>query len=389
LKKRYSDDEPSPTKAVASPGAGPSRLAASKPKSKLIALAKATHNEEQEKKIQRMQTQFPRVPRHTITQALSRHEDDTQAVLNELARANERAQQESTTPGRAATNLSQYAFQPGMPSASSSLSSLPSTSNSLPAPAPPKVVKVAKRPAKNEKSTIYRNREKSKKRDPDEDSESGMGSGGDDSDGGWSDGEGRKRKRRKPSSEEDIDAAGAALRAFNDDAQEMLLGTIACSEEQAAKIVQLRPYNSVDDVRSKLSKTRGVSFKLFEQYEEIMEGYVQIDACLNRCEGIADDIANTLAVWKGASTISNSITGTPRSDGLNDVKVDVDKVSELLRNETDMRKRKILASYLRTQPALLSEGTVLKDYQLLGVNWLNLLYSRKIGCILADEMGEL
>jgi SWI/SNF-related matrix-associated actin-dependent regulator 1 of chromatin subfamily A len=43
--------------------------------------------------------------------------------------------------------------------------------------------------------------------------------------------------------------------------------------------------------------------------------------------------------------------------------------------------------YIQKQPKTLSEGTVLKDYQLLGVNWLNLLWSKKIGCILADEMG--
>lgn len=130
-----------------------------------------------------------------------------------------------------------------------------------------------------------------------------------------------------------------------------------------------------------------MSNKLFEQYTEIMEGYVQIDACLNRCEMIANDVANTLSVWRGASTASDSVIGTPRADGLNDVKVDVGKVSDLLRSETDMKKRAILSRYIQTQPEMLSEGTILKDYQLLGVNWLNLLYSKKIGCILADEMG--
>lgn len=120
-----------------------------------------------------------------------------------------------------------------------------------------------------------------------------------------------------------------------------------------------------------------------------MEGFVQIDACMNRCEAIASDVARTLAVWKGASNVQDgSVVGTPRSDGLNDVKVDVAKVSELLKNETDVKKRKILKQYIQTQPSSLSEGTVLKDYQLLGVNWLNLLYSKRIGCILADEMGK-
>jgi SWI/SNF-related matrix-associated actin-dependent regulator 1 of chromatin subfamily A len=161
----------------------------------------------------------------------------------------------------------------------------------------------------------------------------------------------------------------------------------ACRVEQAAKIISLRPYEDVEAVRIKLTKARGVSNKLFEQYTEIMEGFVQIDSCLNRCAAIAEDVSSTLMVWRGASKANDSVIGTPRSDGLNDVKVDVAKVSELLRMETDMRKKKILGSYIQTQPPTLGEGTVLKDYQLLGVNWLNLLYSKKIGCILADEMG--
>ncbi|EIW68885.1 hypothetical protein TREMEDRAFT_31047, partial [Tremella mesenterica DSM 1558] len=160
-----------------------------------------------------------------------------------------------------------------------------------------------------------------------------------------------------------------------------------CSIAQAETIIRLRPYSNAEEVRTKLTKARGVSPKLFEQYVEIMEGYVQIDACLNRCASIAADVADALAVWRGASNTNDSVVGTPRSDGLNDVKVDVAKVSELLRKETNQRKRKILSSYIQQQPASLSKGTVLKDYQLLGLNWLNLLYSKKIGCILADEMG--
>lgn len=139
---------------------------------------------------------------------------------------------------------------------------------------------------------------------------------------------------------------------------------------------------------TKLNKARGVSFKLFEQYTEIMEGYVQIDACLNKCAKIAKDVSDTLAVWREAGMANDSVVGTPRSDGLNDVKVDVKKVSELLRKETDSGKKDILKRYIQTQPAILKEGTVLKDYQLLGINWLNLLFSKRIGCILADEMGE-
>lgn len=163
--------------------------------------------------------------------------------------------------------------------------------------------------------------------------------------------------------------------------------TIACSVDQANKIIALRPYESADDVHTKLSKARGVSYKLFEQYEEIMEGYVQIDACLNKCARIAREVSETLTVWRGAGMTNDSVVGTPRSDGLNDVKVDVKMVTELLKKETNLVKKDILSKYIQVQPASLKEGTVLKDYQLLGINWLNLLFSKKIGCILADEMG--
>jgi SWI/SNF-related matrix-associated actin-dependent regulator 1 of chromatin subfamily A len=43
--------------------------------------------------------------------------------------------------------------------------------------------------------------------------------------------------------------------------------------------------------------------------------------------------------------------------------------------------------FVTEQPKSLADGVVLKDYQLLGVNWLHLLYSKDLSCILADDMG--
>lgn len=44
-------------------------------------------------------------------------------------------------------------------------------------------------------------------------------------------------------------------------------------------------------------------------------------------------------------------------------------------------------SFFPEQPKMLSEGTELKNYQQVGINWLSLLYKDKLSCILADEMG--
>jgi SWI/SNF-related matrix-associated actin-dependent regulator 1 of chromatin subfamily A len=35
----------------------------------------------------------------------------------------------------------------------------------------------------------------------------------------------------------------------------------------------------------------------------------------------------------------------------------------------------------------MAEDCILKDYQVVGLNWLALMYRRKLSCILADEMG--
>jgi SWI/SNF-related matrix-associated actin-dependent regulator 1 of chromatin subfamily A len=326
------------------------------------------------------------VSRLEITQAVRRHRGDPDRAVNEVKFMHEH---KASVP----SSTSPPQFKQPTPQFSSSYAAV-STSYDPLAPSP-KVIK----PRKNENSAIYKHQGKSKRRDPDE-SASAEEVSDRESEMSWSGDEGPRRKKKK-GNEDEVDAEGEALRAFNEAEAEVLTGTIgesvtpseltcpACSVEQAATIIRLRPYEDIDAARTKLTKARGVSFKLFEQYTEIMEGYVQIDACLNRCEAIAADVANTLSVWRGASCGQDtSVIGTPRSDGLNDVKVDVAKVSELLLQETDTRRKKILMSYVQSQPAGLREGTVLKDYQLLGVNWLNLLYSKTIGCILADEMGE-
>lgn len=55
----------------------------------------------------------------------------------------------------------------------------------------------------------------------------------------------------------------------------------------------------------------------------------------------------------------------------------------------DPAVREAFKDYIRVQPKGVPDSITLKDYQMLGVNWLNLLYHRNTSCILADEMGML
>ncbi|OCF58061.1 hypothetical protein L486_04089 [Kwoniella mangroviensis CBS 10435] len=404
LKARYRDpDEPdSPIRSTNGNGntTPSSPISNSSATSRQPSLVLAAQNQSKSREVEiqnmanRLSNQFRNVQPQLILSLLKKYPDNHDRAINQIHAMNDRPSSPlntTSTPPRFEAFTPNKVKPPTMNQYRPTMVSRPSSSSSVIPPAPKVRVVNPLKPKKNAKSTIYANRANNgngKRRDPDESSSGEEGEGmfsDNDSEGSWSGDEGRKKKRRKGDPE--VDAEGEALKAFNEVDADMLTGTIACSAEQAAIIIKLRPYEDVDDARHKLTKARGVSFKLFEQYTEIMEGYVQIDACLNRCESIANDVGNTLAVWRGASMAQDSVVGTPRSDGLNDVKVDVAKVSELLRKETDMKKRKILSSYIQTQPSTLSEGTILKDYQLLGVNWLNLLYTKKIGCILADEMG--
>lgn len=173
-----------------------------------------------------------------------------------------------------------------------------------------------------------------------------------------------------------------------------------CSAEQAEIIISLRPFASVEELRKKLTKKKGVSFGLFEQYIEVIQGYIEVDRCLTKCENIGKEIAEIVEIWTGSSRDNNrSRTGTPdgaamgvagqqsQDTGLHVTSVDVAKIKAEIITEQDKKRRATLKMFVTEQPKTLAEGVVLKDYQLLGVNWLNLLYSKDLSCILADDMG--
>lgn len=175
---------------------------------------------------------------------------------------------------------------------------------------------------------------------------------------------------------------------------------IVCSAEQAEIIISLRPFATVEELKKKLTKRKGVSFGLFEQYIEVIQGYIEVDRCLTKCENIGKDIAEIMEIWTGSSRDGRSRTSTPdpgstsgvqpsQDTGLHVTSVDVEKIKAEIMTEQDKKRRATLKMFVTEQPKTLAEGVVLKDYQLLGVNWLNLLYSKDLSCILADDMGKL
>ncbi|PPQ63979.1 hypothetical protein CVT24_009408, partial [Panaeolus cyanescens] len=166
-----------------------------------------------------------------------------------------------------------------------------------------------------------------------------------------------------------------ALDYFNASSREALRELTGCTADQARYIEDIRPFESVEQLRERLGQGKrrsgphGISKRMFDDCVNILKGYGSVDRVLQECEEIGQKIRSVVSSWS--------------SDQVGD-DIGEDGSLSLLALPSDTRKPK---DCLTSQPKLLSDTVSLKEYQLLGVNWLNLLYRKKLSCILADEMG--
>lgn len=185
----------------------------------------------------------------------------------------------------------------------------------------------------------------------------------------------------------------AAVKWFNTADASALMDTTNCSAQQAETIIALRPFVDADDIEEKLGSksAKGVTPRLFNQCRDLMAGYYEVDEVLTRCEKIGRELSDAMASWLPeasqsvsrlaspavAASVNNSVAGSREGTPASTL-----NLSSIKKGGSSTDKY-----YLEEQPKLLADGVKLKDYQLVGVNWLHLLYRKKTSCILADEMG--
>lgn len=159
-----------------------------------------------------------------------------------------------------------------------------------------------------------------------------------------------------------------------------LLNRVGCTRAQAEAIANEQPFQDVADLKEKLGQGRrrtgpaGLSPNIFEDCVETLESYSAVDDVLERCERIGRDLQTIVDSWSlpGEGSEANNLTQTSEDGALS--------LSTLHQISAH--------GFLRQQPSTLSKNVTLKEYQIIGMNWLNLLFSKKRSCILADEMGE-
>ncbi len=171
----------------------------------------------------------------------------------------------------------------------------------------------------------------------------------------------------------------------------VLIQFLGCTPDQAEAIVKLRPFDSVEDLNTKLGQgkkkagTVGISPRLFEDCTKIFLGYGAVDTVLDGIEQIGVQIRSDIAAW---TPLESSNKGKGKEVGDPDLLLGEMEDGALSLRTHRASGSTTAAGYLDKQPSLLNEAVQLKEYQLLGVNWLGLLYGRRLSCILADEMGE-
>ncbi|KAI7856223.1 SNF2 family N-terminal domain-containing protein [Circinella umbellata] len=119
----------------------------------------------------------------------------------------------------------------------------------------------------------------------------------------------------------------------------------------------------------------------------MMDGYSLVDQIIEQIEELGTELKDIINVWEGANqdTMDENeedtgmhLSGLPIANGSNK-RNNIDKNTYLYRDAMD--------GFLTEQPKIVNDEFTLKDYQILGVNWMLLLYRKGISGILADEMG--
>ena len=175
---------------------------------------------------------------------------------------------------------------------------------------------------------------------------------------------------------------------------------IACTtEDSATAVLNMRPFKTIDNVRAvstaappKKGKRgglkRAIGDRLVDVCVETFRGYEAVDALIRKCEELGKPLAENIKRW------GVDITGSNSNGELEIVNLDpqIDSgIGTPGEDENDgvvgERGRAKMGKFFPKQPKNMAPNMQLKDYQLVGINWLNMLYERKLSCILADEMG--
>ncbi|KFY55281.1 hypothetical protein V496_07030 [Pseudogymnoascus sp. VKM F-4515 (FW-2607)] len=202
--------------------------------------------------------------------------------------------------------------------------------------------------------------------------------------------------------EDNPELEGRVLSFLNKCSKGDLIDLANIKPDVAEFFLSKRPFGTLDSAREvsnaketktgKQSARAPIGDRIVDTSMSMMSGYEAVDALVATCSELGKPLTEEMTRWgfdvngaaKGGELemvsleedLHDSGLGTPSSKSTSEVgDDDVRAVSKKGKNKF-LKKPEKMASTL-----------VLKDYQLVGLNWLALLYKYKLSCILADDMG--
>ncbi|RAH44142.1 uncharacterized protein BO95DRAFT_185972 [Aspergillus brunneoviolaceus CBS 621.78] len=200
------------------------------------------------------------------------------------------------------------------------------------------------------------------------------------------------------------------LKFFNTCSVLDLADIAAITEEVAQHVISHRPFRSLDEVRAvpapvkedaKPKGARGrktpkpIGDKIVDKCVDMWVGYDAVDSLVARCEALGKPIAAEMKKWgvdifgkkdgelelvsidPRDSQSHDSGIGTPASQPS-----DEDSDGPAPGGVVPARKGRFIS-----QPSIMRDDLKMKNYQIVGINWLSLLFEHELSCILADDMG--
>ncbi|KAF2118458.1 P-loop containing nucleoside triphosphate hydrolase protein [Lophiotrema nucula] len=198
---------------------------------------------------------------------------------------------------------------------------------------------------------------------------------------------------------------------FNSCTVEGLVDLSGQKESDVRIVLEKRPFKTLAQIRKvhidpaqpadskKKTRRPKVPFgeRLVDSAEIMWDGYQAVDELVERCKKRGKPITGAMANWGidifGASkdgevaitSLSDNVSNLSKDSGIGTPISILDSGSDLespQKGPTAVKKLGLLE-----KPSIMSEDLELKDYQVVGLNWLALLWRHNISGILADDMG--
>ncbi|KAH7136539.1 SNF2 family N-terminal domain-containing protein [Dactylonectria macrodidyma] len=185
-----------------------------------------------------------------------------------------------------------------------------------------------------------------------------------------------------PSPTEDED--DRVLNCINTSTVQDLAAMTGMKESQLETLIDKRPFDDISSAkRVTIAKKPGarkaskisIGENVVEAVEVFLNAVAAIDDVVGKCEIDAKAVKGQVDTW------DIDVFGhdkRSRREGSEE---------DLPPTPTSISSTKFVRPPIPRQPKLMDGHCVMKPFQLVGLNWMSILYKFNIGCILADEMG--